>query len=69
MMLARLTVKVQSVERRSVESTDDGVKCRAGRVQKVAMRRLKECPVKLQSTRSMQGSAARLSNVVAGLLM
>jgi hypothetical protein len=33
------------------------------------MYRLLECPVKLQSARSMLGSMARLSNIAASLLM
>jgi hypothetical protein len=60
---------VRSVEQRSVESADDGVEHWAGRVQRAAMCRLLECPVKLQSTWSTPGSMARLSNIAAGLLM
>jgi hypothetical protein len=69
MRLAGLRVKVQPVERWSVESADGGIACRAGRMLGAAMPRLKECLVKLQSARSMPGSMARLSNIVAGLLM
>jgi hypothetical protein len=68
MTLAGLRAKVRSVQRLNVESADDGVECPAVRVQRAAMRRLKECPVKLQSARSTLGSAAGLSNVVADLL-
>jgi hypothetical protein len=69
MRLAGPRAKLWSVERRSVESADDGVECRAGRVQRAAMRRLLELPVKLQSARSALGSVAGLSNVAADFLM
>jgi hypothetical protein len=61
--------KVMSVERLSVESANNGVECRAGQVQRAAIRRLMECLVKLQSAQSMLDSVAGLSNVAAGLLM
>jgi hypothetical protein len=66
MTLARPRAKVRSVERRSMESANDGVECRAGRVLRAAVSRLMECPVKLQSARSMLGSMAGLSSVTAG---
>jgi hypothetical protein len=58
MRLAEPRAKVRSVERRSVESDDDGVGCRAGRVHREA-----------ESSRSALGSLAALLNVVADFLM
>jgi hypothetical protein len=65
--LAGARAKVLPVQRRSVESADDGVECRAGRVQRAAMSWLKECLVKLQSARSTLGRLAGLLNVAVGL--
>jgi hypothetical protein len=57
---------VGSVERRSVQSADNGVEYRVGRVLRAAMHRLKECPVKLQSARAVErrGCSLDVSSVM-----
>jgi hypothetical protein len=69
MRLAGPRAKLRSVQRRSLESADYGVECRAGGVPGAAMRRLLEFLVKLQGARYPTGSVAGLSNVAAGLFI